>query len=138
MKCKLRLLFLLTLNCTVIFQSFGGVCTSESLSVLAEKKPIEKTMVEQIEKFAPMLRAAPFNLHAAADYLESWVNGTLVQQPLLKVHGCSIPDSARPRPVMVASVLEPRQNRLRTLGASQGEYCSGPGLLEEVNGRCWG
>ena len=42
-------------------------------------------MIDQIAKYAPMLRSRGIELYKAADYLEEWVSGRLAQTPLLRV-----------------------------------------------------
>ncbi|CAE7294563.1 unnamed protein product, partial [Symbiodinium sp. CCMP2592] len=56
---------------------------SSGTKFLAEKNPIDTTTREHIAKYAPMLRDRAFRLDKAADYLESWVAGVLVEKPLL-------------------------------------------------------
>jgi hypothetical protein len=36
-------------------------------------------------KFAALMREQPFNMHEAADHMESWLRGTLVLTPALCV-----------------------------------------------------
>ncbi|CAE7389031.1 unnamed protein product [Symbiodinium sp. CCMP2592] len=64
-------------------QRLVGLFSLFAPCVLAEKNPIDTTTREHIAKYAPMLRDRAFRLDKAADYLESWVAGVLVEKPLL-------------------------------------------------------
>ena len=52
---------------------------------LGEKREITDDQVQHIEKFLPVLRYPLYNLERCADFLESWISGSLPAQPLLDV-----------------------------------------------------
>ena len=58
------------------------------LTGVAERNPIAADFADKILRHLPILRENPYNLHAAADHLESWVLGSLPRAPLLDVTGC--------------------------------------------------
>ena len=58
-------------------------------AVLAEKNPLDVKYREHVLKYTAALRH-PFGMFEAADYLESWVDGTLEESPLLDVSACPV------------------------------------------------
>ncbi|CAK9094355.1 unnamed protein product, partial [Durusdinium trenchii] len=60
---------------------------SKELEGVAERNPIAADFADKILRHLPILRENPYNLHAAADHLESWVLGSLPRAPLLDVTG---------------------------------------------------
>ena len=52
---------------------------------LGEKREITDDQVQHIQKFLPVLRYPLYNLERCADFLESWISGSLPAQPLLDV-----------------------------------------------------
>ena len=51
--------------------------------VIAERNEIPAAYREQLERFFPVLRLPEFGLGRAADYLQSWCDGSWERQPLL-------------------------------------------------------
>ena len=49
-----------------------------------------KKYVARVQKFVPLLKAAPYCMVEAADYLAAWVAGAAPHSPLLDVSSCSV------------------------------------------------
>lgn len=63
-----------------------GVVGNFGAALLAgtiERNPIGQDFEDHIRKHLPILRS--HGLHEAADYLEQWILGTLIEEPLLDV-----------------------------------------------------
>ena len=60
-----------------------------ALTVVADKNDIGDKVTDHLMKYIPSLRLPEFSLDRAADYLESWINGTLPLKPLLDVSACA-------------------------------------------------
>ena len=54
---------------------------------IAERKNLGAEYQEHVLKYSAMLKNPLFGLERAAEYLESWVNGTVAPNPLLDVSG---------------------------------------------------
>lgn len=55
---------------------------------MASPNEIPVAFQEQIAKFLPILRLPEFGLDRAADYLQSWCEGTWTRQPPLDLSEC--------------------------------------------------
>ena len=55
---------------------------------MAARNPISAEYQEHVMKYLPAMREPEFNLSRAADYLESWLQGTLSLQPPLELSDC--------------------------------------------------
>jgi len=49
--------------------------------------------VNHVKKYTPLLRSPTYNLAAAADYLEAWVEQRVPDEPMLDVSACSVGSS---------------------------------------------
>ena len=59
-----------------------------ALSITTETRPMTAKYKAHVLRFCPILRAKPYYYEKAATYLEGWVNGTLVADPVLDVSAC--------------------------------------------------
>lgn len=55
------------------------------LAGLGEAREITDDQIQHIQKFLPVLRYPLYGLERCADFLESWISGSLPAQPLLDV-----------------------------------------------------
>jgi len=55
------------------------------LAGLGEEREITDDQIQHIQKFLPVLRYPLYGLERCADFLESWISGSLPAQPLLDV-----------------------------------------------------
>ena len=58
------------------------------MPVVAEKNEIGSPYIDHLKKYIPVLKLPEYNLTRAADYLDAWVKGELIQKPLLDVSAC--------------------------------------------------
>lgn len=58
-------------------------CPLWFLPVVAPLNEIPAATIDNLMRYLPILRQPEFGLMRAADYLESWCNGSLVRMPLL-------------------------------------------------------
>ena len=76
------------LSCSLIHSAFSDVSLSLSCSlwflpVVAPLNEIPAATIDNLMRYVPILRQPEFGMVRAADYLESWCNGSLVRMPLL-------------------------------------------------------
>ena len=69
------------------FQFLLGPSSFVAGAGIAEKKSLGTEYQEHVLKYSSMMRNPLFSLERAAEYLESWVNGTVAPNPLLDVSG---------------------------------------------------
>ncbi|CAK8999456.1 unnamed protein product [Durusdinium trenchii] len=62
---------------------------------MAARNPISAEYQEHVMKYLPAMWEPEFNLSRAADYLESWLQGTLSLQPPLELSELRLPDQYR-------------------------------------------
>ncbi len=63
------------------------MCCCLPLSVVAERRNITDDVFDHISKFLPVMRQHELGMARAADYLESWLSGTLRKEPLFSLRG---------------------------------------------------
>ena len=75
----------------VVFRASAvGDLELDSPPVSVEKRPMTRKYVNHVLKFVPLLRASPYCMVSAADYLEAWVNGVAPHAPLLDISACCL------------------------------------------------
>lgn len=66
---------------------WDAMCCCSPLAVVAERRNITEDVFDHISKFLPAMRQTELGMGRAADYLESWLSGTLCKEPLFSLRG---------------------------------------------------
>ena len=70
----------------------------------SELRPMTPKYKGHILKFVPILRRAPYNLCSAADHLERWIRGTLVDGNPIDVSACVL-EAAPAAPALLPATM---------------------------------